>query len=103
MYQIGVYVPESHAEEVRLKMFEAGAGKLGLYDRCSFEYRGIGQFRPLPGSHPYLGSEAVVEKVPELKIEMVCKKEFLQDAISALKASHPYETPAYYVIELVNI
>jgi len=103
MFQIGVYVPESHAEIVKEKMFNAGAGKLGPYDRCSFEYRGIGQFRSLPGSHPYVGSEAVIERVSELKIEMICKKEFLQEAIAALKAAHPYETPAYYVIELVNI
>jgi hypothetical protein len=103
MYQIAVYIPESHVELVKNKMFDAGAGQLGHYDRCSFEYRGIGQFRPLPGSHPFLGSEAVIESVSEVKVEMICKKEFLQDVISALKAAHPYETPAYYAIELVNI
>jgi hypothetical protein len=102
-YQIGVYVPESHVEIVKEKMFDAGAGKLGLYDRCSFEYKGIGQYRPLSGSDPFLGSELIVEKVSEFKIEMICKKEFLQDVIAALKASHPYEMPAYYVIGLVNI
>ncbi len=103
MYQIGVYVPVSHGELLKNKMFDAGAGKLGPYDRCSFEYNGIGQFRPLAGSQPFLGCEGLLEHVPELKIEMICKKEFLQEVISALKAAHPYETPAYYVTELVNI
>lgn len=103
MYHIAVYVPESHKEKVKEKMFEAGAGRIGNYDFCSFEYNGIGQFRPLPGSTPFLGSENTVEKVQEIKLEMVCASEFLTEAITAMKASHPYETPAYYVIETVKI
>lgn len=103
MYHIAVYVPESHVEKVKEKMFQAGAGRIGNYDFCSFEYKGIGQFRPLPGSTPFLGSENTVEKVEEVKVEMVCSNEFLTEAITAMKASHPYETPAYYVIETVRI
>lgn len=103
MYHIAFYVPETHAEEVKDSMFKAGAGKIGNYDKCSFEYSGIGQFRALEGSDPYIGNQGEVEKVKELKVEMVCKKEFLTGAITALKQSHPYETPAYYVIETVGI
>jgi hypothetical protein len=102
MFHIAVYVPESHAEKVKESMFKAGAGQIGNYDFCSFEYKGIGQFRPLPGSTPFLGSENTLEKVEEVKIEMVCKKDVLTEAITAMKLSHPYETPAYYVIETVN-
>lgn len=83
-------------------MFAAGAGTLGNYDKCSFEYKGIGQFRPLSGSSPFLGEEGKIERVEELKVEMICKKEFLTAAIKALKATHPYETPAYYVTELLR-
>lgn len=103
MYHIAFYVPESHAEEVKESMFKAGAGKLGNYEHCSFEYKGIGQFRPLQGSSPFIGSHEMLEKVSEVKVEMICKKEFLAQSIAALKASHPYETPAYYVIETVGI
>lgn len=103
MYHIAFYVPVEHAEKVKEKMFEAGAGKLGNYDKCSFEYKGTGQFRPLPGSNPFIGTAEQVERVEEVKVEMICKKEFLKAAIDAMKASHPYETPAYYVIETVSI
>lgn len=103
MYQISFYVPLSHAEKVKENMFKAGAGKLGNYDSCSFETKGLGQFRGLKGSNPFLGKMGVVEQVEELKIEMVCDPQFLTSAVSALKSSHPYETPAYYVTETVKI
>lgn len=102
MYHIAFYVPETHAEEVKESMFDAGAGKIGNYDKCSFEYRGIGQFRAHPGSQPFLGSVGQVEQVTEIKVEMVCLDEHIVKVIKALKASHPYETPAYYVTEMLN-
>jgi structural toxin protein (hemagglutinin/hemolysin) RtxA len=103
MYHIAFYVPETHAEIVKESMFKAGAGKLGNYEKCSFEYGGLGQFKPLPGATPFIGQEGDLERVRELKIEMICLKEFLKAAIDALKLTHPYETPAYYVIETVRI
>lgn len=103
MYHIAFYVPKTHAEKVKESMFEAGAGTIGNYEKCAFEYSGLGQFKPLPGSTPFIGSEGALEVVQELKIEMVCSSENLTAAITALKNSHPYETPAYYVIETVRI
>lgn len=103
MYHIAFYVPETHAGIVKESMFKAGAGKLGNYEKCSFEYSGLGQFKPLPGATPFIGREGDLETVHEVKIEMICSKEFLNDAIEALKLTHPYETPAYYVIETVRI
>lgn len=103
MYHIAFYVPETHADIVKESMFKAGAGTIGNYEKCSFEYSGLGQFRPLAGAKPFIGSEGELETVKELKVEMVCSREFLVDAITALKASHPYETPAYYVVETIAI
>lgn len=103
MFNIAFYVPESHKEKVKESMFNAGAGRVGNYDFCAFEYKGIGQFRALPGSSPFIGSENQLETVDEVKVEMVCEKAFLTEAIKAMKSSHPYETPAYYVIETVKI
>ncbi len=103
MYHIAFYVPKTHAEKVKESMFNAGAGRIGNYEKCAFEYSGLGQFKPLPGATPFIGKEGELEVVEELKVEMVCKKENLTAAITALKNSHPYETPAYYVIETVGI
>ena len=102
MFQIVFYVPIDHAEKVKESLFAAGAGRLGNYVKCSFETKGIGQFLPLPGSGPFLGKVNELERVNELKVEMICKKDCLDAAIQALKSSHPYETPAFYVIEFVR-
>ncbi len=103
MFHVAFYVPLAFAEKVKEAMFVAGAGSIGKYARCSFESKGIGQFEPLEGSHPFIGEEKKLEIVSELKVEMVCEKQYLNAAIAALKASHPYETPAYYVIETVSL
>lgn len=99
MFYIIFYVPLDHAEKVKESMFQAGAGTLGNYSKCSFESKGVGQFEPLKGSTPFIGKTNELEKVMELKVEMLCQKENIEKAISAMKAAHPYETPAYYVIE----
>jgi structural toxin protein (hemagglutinin/hemolysin) RtxA len=103
MYHIAFYVPEDHAEKVKELMFAAGAGNIGNYSRCSFEYKGLGQFMPLSGSDPFIGKEQELEKVSELKVEMVCQKDAVHAVIKALKEAHPYETPAYYVTETLKL
>jgi hypothetical protein len=102
-YQINFYVPEEHLDSVKEAMFEAGAGRIGEYDYCAWQILGEGQFKPLEGSNPYSGTKNVVKKAPEYKVELVCEEKFLKDVIGAMKKAHPYETPAYSVIELVNI
>jgi hypothetical protein len=100
MYQIYVYIPTESIEKVKLAMFEAGAGKIGDYEYCCFEYSGKGQFKPLAGSQPYVGKLDQVEKVHEIKVEMVCEQKYLQDVISSMKNAHPYEEVAFGVIKL---
>lgn len=55
MYKLCYFVPESHLEVTKAALFDAGAGRVGDYDRCCWQVLGQGQFRPLPGSRPYLG------------------------------------------------
>lgn len=102
MIHISFYVPMKDADKVKAAMFQAGAGKIGNYDSCSFEVKGIGQFRPLPGSHPTIGTQHELETVEEMKVDMVCEDALIKEVISALKKSHPYETPAYYTIKTLD-
>lgn len=102
MFHISFYVPLEHAEAVKEAMFMAGAGKIGNYEKCSFESEGWGQFRPLKGSHAFIGEVGKLEKVRELKVEMVCTSAIVEQVVQALKQSHPYETPAYYLISVVG-
>lgn len=100
MYAICFYVPIDNAEKVKHAIFAAGAGRIGEYAHCSWQVLGEGQFMPLAGSHAAIGEIGKLEKVPELRVELVCEDDLIQEAVTALKAAHPYETPAYQVIKL---
>jgi hypothetical protein len=102
MYKLAFFVPVSDAEQVKAAVFATGAGRIGLYEHCCFETAGTGQFRPLPGANPHLGSVSQLEKVAELKVELVCEDALIAQAVAALKAAHPYEEPAYEVWRLEN-
>lgn len=97
MYKITFYVPEEHLELVKNALFSKGAGKIGNYECCSWQTFGIGQYRPLSGSQPYIGSQDQIEKVKEYLVEMVCEDHCLQAVLNELMRTHPYETPAYAV------
>ncbi|MBE0487368.1 YqfO family protein [Marinobacter sp.] len=100
MYKLCYFVPESHLEQTKLALFDAGAGKIGDYDHCAWQIEGRGQFRPLAGSDPFLGKQGALETVREFKVEMVCDDEWIKSALGALKQAHPYEEPAYEVYRL---
>lgn len=93
--KLEIYVPETHVEAVKKAIFDAGAGQIGNYDCCCWQTSGVGQFRPLPGSKPFLGSANAVEKVDEIKLELICLSELIPAVIAALRQAHPYETPAF--------
>ncbi|MDF9616446.1 NGG1p interacting factor NIF3 [Pseudomonas entomophila] len=103
MYKLAFFVPDSHVEVVKAAVFAAGGGRIGDYDHCAWQTLGQGQFRPLHGSQPYLGQAGQVEVVEEWKVELVVADELIAQVIAALKHSHPYETPAYEVWQLLGI
>lgn len=102
MYKICFFVPLAQAEIVKQSLFSAGAGRIGDYDQCCWQTAGTGQFRALEGSQPFIGQQDQLETVEEYKVELVCDSQYIEQAISALKASHPYEEPAYEVYKLEN-
>ncbi|MFK3684797.1 NGG1p interacting factor NIF3 [Pseudomonas sp. NPDC088890] len=103
MYKLAFFVPASHVEVVKAAVFAAGGGRIGDYDHCAWQTLGQGQFRPLDGSQPYLGQSGQVEVVEEWKVELVVADELIAQVVAALKASHPYETPAYEAWRLADI
>ena len=103
MFQLCFYVPESHLEKVKTALFEEGAGKFGHYDSCSWETEGIGQFRPIDGSRPFIGNKNKVERLREFKVEMFIQDIYINSVLSKLLEVHPYETPAYRVCEIKTI
>lgn len=100
MYQISFYVPEADREAVKVAMFDAGGGRIGDYDHCCWQVRGIGQFRPLAGANPHIGTVGDIEQVDEWRVEMVVADECVTAVVAAMKAAHPYEEPAYAVVRM---
>lgn len=93
--KISVFVPETHAVQVREAMAQAGAGHYDGYDSCAFETHGTGYFRPLANANPFIGEAGRLESVREVRIEAVCDARDTAGVVSAMKAAHPYEVPAY--------
>lgn len=103
MYQLLFYVPESHLESVKSALFEAGAGKIGDYDQCAWQSLGRGQFRPLAASNPFIGTIDHLATVAEYKVEMIVAVAQIKPVLQALLAAHPYQTPAYSVVEIKTL
>jgi len=103
VYKLCFYVPEDHLEAVKTAVFAAGGGRIGDYDSCCWQTAGEGQFRPLAGANPFVGQPGTVERLPETKVELVCDEAYIRPVIAALKLAHPYEEPAYDVIQLADV
>jgi len=102
-YKIVVFVPEADGEALRMAMGEAGAGRIGNYDYCSFTSKGAGRFRPLAGARPAIGEVGQLEDVAEERIETVCSEVRMKDVLAAIRRVHPYEEPAIDIYPLAVI
>lgn len=102
MYKLTVFIPTDAVESVKAALFAAGAGRIGDYEQCCWQVKGTGQFMPLAGSQPHIGTHNKIEKVDEWRVEMVVAKPVIHQVITALKQAHPYETPAYDVIAVLD-
>lgn len=100
LYKIYFFVPETHIDSVKQALFSAGAGKLGNYSCCCWQTLGEGQFKPVANSNPFIGETNEISKVKEYKVEILCTKNHLDNSIQALLDAHPYEVPAFEVIEV---
>jgi len=95
------FVPKDQIDHVRSALGTAGAGGIGDYKLCSFTTAGEGTFLPGPGTNPTIGTPGSLARVDEVRLEMVCEKRALPLVIETLRHLHPYEEPAYDIVELV--
>ena len=91
-----VFVPETHLESLKNRLFDAGAGRIGDYERCCWQVLGQGQFMPMTGSNPTIGTHHQETQVAEYRLECLCMAEHQMAITTALHTHHPYETPAFY-------
>lgn len=91
--KIVTFAPAGAIDKIRDGLASAGAGRIGEYERCSFEIRGSGTFFGGAGSNPAVGRRGTLERVDEVRLEMVCPRDALALAIATLREFHPYEEP----------
>jgi hypothetical protein len=97
-----VFVPREALDELRAALFEAGAGRIGDYEHCSWYTEGTGTFLGGEGTSPSVGRAGREERVGELRLETVFPAARQEEVIAALRGAHPYEEPAFDIYELVS-
>jgi dinuclear metal center YbgI/SA1388 family protein len=94
-------IPEN-VEKVRNALFDAGAGKIGNYEDCSFNSQGIGTYMGNENSNPEIGERFEFVEAQEIKIEVTYEKYLQSKILKALFSNHVYEEVAYEIYDLQN-
>ena len=98
-----ILAPPEHAEAVRSAVFDAGAGRVGDYSNCSWSVTGRGQFLPLDGASPAIGTVGSVEHLDEVRVEVVAPSRLRGQVLAAIRAAHPFEEPSFDVLTLAAL
>jgi len=97
-----VFTPPGDADAIRVAIADAGAGRIGDYDSCSWAVTGEGRFRPLEGANPAIGTVGDLEQLDEVRIEAVLPRSRRAAVVRAMLAAHSYEEVAFDVLELAD-
>lgn len=100
--KLEIFVPQEHALPIRDELAKIGVGVIGKYDHCVALTSVRGYFRPLPGAKPSEGEVGTISEVAEIKVEVNCKRELVNEAIQVIRRVHPYEEPLINVVPLAN-
>jgi len=103
LLKLSTFVPKAELKQVREAVFDAGAGNIGNYDKCSFTSAGTGTFRAGNDANPHVGEKGTMHMEAESKLEVVLPKHKQISVVNALIKAHPYEEVAYDLYELHNL
>ncbi|MDT8347772.1 MAG: Nif3-like dinuclear metal center hexameric protein, partial [Flavobacteriaceae bacterium] len=95
--KLDVHVPTKNASNLLEQLFEAGAGSIGNYDKCSFSLTGEGTFMGNAESKPKLGKRGQLMRCEEQKIQVTFPIHLKSKLLKAMFAHHPYEEVAYEI------
>ena len=101
--KLEIFIPESHFYALQKALQDVDAGHIGNYDSCLSYSPVMGTWRPLEGTHPYIGEQNAVSCEPALKVEVTIRAERLKETVAAIKAVHPYEEPVINAIPLIGV
>jgi dinuclear metal center YbgI/SA1388 family protein len=96
-HKLVVFVPTHHVDRLRDALAQIGCGGIGNYTHCSFNLEGYGTFLGNEQTHPVVGMAGRLERVPEIRLEMLCSLDMLPTITSTIRRVHPYEEPAWEV------
>jgi putative NIF3 family GTP cyclohydrolase 1 type 2 len=94
-YKLVVFTPKGYEGKLREALFEAGAGRIGDYDRTWFSVPGEGGFRAPQGGRPFVGAPGAEARTPESRLELILPRARAGEAVRAVFQNHPYEEPAF--------
>ncbi|MFI2752412.1 Nif3-like dinuclear metal center hexameric protein [Cellulomonas sp. P22] len=97
-----VFVPVADAGRLVDALAAAGAGAVGEYTRCAWQTTGEGTFTPSADARPTIGQAGEASAVVEARVEMVAPRHLRDAVVAAMRAAHPYEEPAFDVLELAR-
>lgn len=96
--KIITYCPAEAVDAIRNGLAAVGAGRIGAYQLCSYEIPGTGTFLGGEATNPTVGKRHELNRVNEVRLEMVCPTAALALAVTALRQFHPYEEPPIEII-----
>ncbi|MCZ6697614.1 MAG: Nif3-like dinuclear metal center hexameric protein [Planctomycetota bacterium] len=98
-----VFVPPGDVDRVADAVFDAGAGRIGAYEKCSYRLRGEGTFFGTEATDPVVGRRGRLERVDEIRLEVIVPKNRINDVAAAVRRAHSYEEPAFDVYPLERL
>ncbi len=101
--KLTTYVPIDDADKVRTALFNVGAGAIGNYNDCSFNFEGFGTYRGNENSTPTKGEKGRLHTEKETFISVVFEKHLQNSILKTLFDIHPYEEVAYDIVTTDNL
>ena len=101
--KLTTFVPIENAEKLRNALFNAGAGNIGNYDRCSFNIDGEGTYRGNQNSNPAIGKKGENHTENETQISVIYESKNEATILTSLQKNHPYEEISYHLLTTENV
>ena len=101
--KLTTFIPVENAEKLRNALFNAGAGNIGNYDRCSFNIDGEGTYRGSQNSNPAIGKKGENHTENETQISVIYESKNETTILASLQKNHPYEEVSYDLLTIENV
>jgi hypothetical protein len=103
LVKLEVSVPSSHLEKIANAIHDAGAGRIGAYDRCLVYWPVNGRWRALEGADPFEGEIGQVTHGHELRLDCICPAAIAPQVVAAIRAAHPYEEAVIVALPILDL